>query len=169
MIDYERKTYNGVTRATVSKRNSDSIPTASLSAEKELRKQKNIERIKKFGAINPQSAKIIEEGVNDRLGAVLYEPYKYTGYFERNLYEKGFFENGTRALFARLDKLSPEMIKKIAINDYLSGVYDKDRNWEEMELSMIVSAITNNPFYQKGLVIGMVYGGSQEESNKKTR
>lgn len=89
----------------------------------EKRNQRLGERVKEFGT-NPRP--IIQEGTNDRMEGVVYDPTKYANKQDQNAYKDGFFVRGSRTLAANLENLGPLELKRVARSDVLSGAVMKE-------------------------------------------
>ena len=64
----------------------------------------------------------IIQGSDDRMNAVLYNPEKYDNFQNQNAYREGFINHGNRRIVANLKTITPEELKNIGYNDYLSGI-----------------------------------------------
>lgn len=116
--------------------------------------QKLAERNNRVG-MGYVTAERISNGSSDRLNAIVFDSNKYFDRKEQEAYTEGFFEHGNRELSANCDSLSPELLKAIGYNDYLSGV----------DISSLPDRIRKNDFYGEGYLLATI----KENKSKKSR
>ncbi len=134
---------NVTTRRGISSDLSGMIESDKYKKESEQRIGDNIN---KYGRNGEQISKKINEGINDRMLPVPYNPDKYDDKYDHACYEKGFFENGNLALLGRLELLSDEQLQKIGENDYISGV----------DLNTLPDSIKENDSYVEGYLTASI-------------
>ncbi len=118
------------------------------------------EKFEEFGPNGERMKNIINQGVADRMKAVLYNPQKYDNPKDQNCYAKGFYENGSRVLYSRLGELSDKELKMIGCNDYYSKA-TKHKSWNPN--GIICKGITANDSYVNGLMSAILYGTRPED------
>ena len=105
---------------SVVKSNQISSDIYSKKTEKKLK-----EREEKMGR-SKDIPQLIKEGMNARFNAIPYDASKFEDSKKQAAYYEGFYIQGSRLIYANLDTLSEEQLKKIGENDYISGVKPED-------------------------------------------